>query len=120
MTKGPPSPRVRGEGRDEGAFRPGSESRRRPLTRRASRGDLSPRGERSKWGAPKSAAGLVTVALATTLLNPRDLLHYRARRESPPNKEKRHAPLLCAARARTCRCGRCRQRGGGGRALSDP
>jgi XRE family transcriptional regulator, aerobic/anaerobic benzoate catabolism transcriptional regulator len=43
----PPSPRVRGEGRDEGASRQASESRQRPLTRRASRDDLSPRsGER--------------------------------------------------------------------------
>ncbi len=43
-----PSPRVRGEGWDEGALPPGSdsgsESRKRPLTRRASRVDLSPRG----------------------------------------------------------------------------
>ena len=29
----PPSPRVRGEGRGEGAFPPGSDSRQRPLTR---------------------------------------------------------------------------------------
>jgi len=39
-----PSPRVRGEGRDEGASPLGSESRQRPLTRRASRDDLSPHG----------------------------------------------------------------------------
>ena len=39
-----PSPRVRGEGRGEGASPPRSESRQRPLTRRASRDDLSPRG----------------------------------------------------------------------------
>ena len=43
----PPSPRVRGEGRGEGASPPGSDSLRGPLTRRASRDDLSPaRGER--------------------------------------------------------------------------
>jgi XRE family aerobic/anaerobic benzoate catabolism transcriptional regulator len=39
-----PSPRVRGEGRGEGASPPRSESRQRPLTRRASRDDFSPRG----------------------------------------------------------------------------
>jgi len=39
-----PSPRVRGEGRDEGASPLGSESRQRPLTPRASRDDLSPHG----------------------------------------------------------------------------
>ena len=37
-----PSPRLRGEGRDEGALPLGSESRKGPLTRRASRTDLSP------------------------------------------------------------------------------
>src|SRR6185437_8730789 len=37
-----PSPRLRGEGRGEGASPPGSESRKGPLTRRASRDDLSP------------------------------------------------------------------------------
>ncbi len=42
----PPSPRLRGEGRDEGASPLGSESRQRPLTRRASRDDLSPRAGR--------------------------------------------------------------------------
>jgi XRE family aerobic/anaerobic benzoate catabolism transcriptional regulator len=43
-----PSPRLRGEGRDEGASPPGSESRQRPLTRRASRDDLSPRAGRGE------------------------------------------------------------------------
>src|SRR5208282_1444049 len=50
-----PSPRTRGEGRDEGALPPGSESGRVPLTRRASRDDLSPhagRGEKSKVHKP--------------------------------------------------------------------
>jgi len=56
-----PSPRGRGEGRDEGASPPRSESRQGPLTRRATRGDLSPqagrgqeagRGERSKVHKP--------------------------------------------------------------------
>jgi excinuclease ABC subunit B len=56
-----PSPRGRGEGRDEGASPPRSESRQGPLTRRAARGDLSPqagrgqeagRGERSKVHKP--------------------------------------------------------------------
>jgi len=50
-----PSPRVRGEGWDEGASPPRSESRRGPLTRRASRDDLSPhagRGEGSKIHKP--------------------------------------------------------------------
>ena len=42
------SPRLRGEGRDAGAPPLGSESRQRPLTRRASRDDLSPRAGRSK------------------------------------------------------------------------
>jgi len=37
-----PSPRARGEGWGEGASALGSESRQRPLTRRASRNDLSP------------------------------------------------------------------------------
>jgi XRE family transcriptional regulator, aerobic/anaerobic benzoate catabolism transcriptional regulator len=45
-----PSPRLRGEGRDEGAFSLGSESRQRPLTRRAARVDLSPRAGRGKGG----------------------------------------------------------------------
>jgi excinuclease ABC subunit B len=45
-----PSPRVRGEGRDEGPLPGGSDSRRGPLTRRASRDDLSPRAGR---GGPK-------------------------------------------------------------------
>jgi XRE family aerobic/anaerobic benzoate catabolism transcriptional regulator len=43
-----PSPRMRGEGRDEGASTTGSESRQRPLTRRALRGDLSPPAGRGK------------------------------------------------------------------------
>jgi XRE family aerobic/anaerobic benzoate catabolism transcriptional regulator len=43
-----PSPRLRGEGWDEGASPPGSESRQRPLTRRASRDDLSPRAGRDE------------------------------------------------------------------------
>ncbi len=43
-----PSPRVRGEGRDEGASPLGSESRQRPLTRRASRDDLSPHAGRGE------------------------------------------------------------------------
>jgi excinuclease ABC subunit B len=50
-----PSPRTRGGGRDEGASPPGSDSRRGPLTRRASRDDLSPRagrGEKSKIHKP--------------------------------------------------------------------
>jgi hypothetical protein len=49
------SPRVRGEGGerlcrepDEGAVPPGSESRRRPLTQRAPRADLSPHAGRGK------------------------------------------------------------------------
>jgi len=45
-----PSPRVRGEGRDEGASRLGSDSRQRPLTRRATRVDLSPHAGRGKGG----------------------------------------------------------------------
>jgi len=51
VTNAPPSLRVRGEGRDEGAFRLGSELRQRPLTRIASQSDLSPhagRGERQR------------------------------------------------------------------------
>jgi excinuclease ABC subunit B len=50
-----PSPRLRREGRGEGPYPPGSESRPRPLTRRASRDDLSPRagrGEKSKAHKP--------------------------------------------------------------------
>jgi XRE family transcriptional regulator, aerobic/anaerobic benzoate catabolism transcriptional regulator len=43
-----PSPRVRGEGWDAGASPLGSESRQRPLTRRASRDDLSPRAGRGE------------------------------------------------------------------------
>ena len=43
-----PSPRGRGGGRDEGAFPQGSASPRRPLNRRASRDDLSPRGARGE------------------------------------------------------------------------
>jgi hypothetical protein len=38
----PPSPRSRGEGRDEGALPPGSDARARPLTRIAAQSDLSP------------------------------------------------------------------------------
>ncbi|MGA7957003.1 MAG: shikimate kinase, partial [Xanthobacteraceae bacterium] len=40
---GAPSPRVRGEGRDEGASPPGSESRQRPLTLARSARSTSPR-----------------------------------------------------------------------------
>jgi hypothetical protein len=40
----PPSPRVRGEGWDEGTSPLGSESRRGPLTLLATLVDLSPRG----------------------------------------------------------------------------
>ncbi len=47
-----PSPRLRGEGRDGGAYPPGSESRHRPLTRRASRDDLSPRAGRGEEKKP--------------------------------------------------------------------
>jgi excinuclease ABC subunit B len=50
-----PSPRLRGEGRGEGASPTRSDSRRGPLTRRASRDDLSPRtgrGEESKIHKP--------------------------------------------------------------------
>src|SRR5690349_4135097 len=44
-----PSPRVRGEGRDEGALPPGSDLLTRPLTRIAPQSDLSPRsGERKE------------------------------------------------------------------------
>ena len=88
MTNAPPSPRVRGEGRDEGAFRLGSESRRRPLTRRASGGDLSPHAGRSEWAIGPDrvrrnhAAGLVTIAFAVTLLYPADLRHNRAPEKS--------------------------------------
>ena len=39
-----PSPRLRGEGRGEGVYRRTQTLRRRPLTRRAARVDLSPRG----------------------------------------------------------------------------
>ena len=39
-----PSPRLRGEARDERGLRQNPEARRRPLTRRASRGDLAPHG----------------------------------------------------------------------------
>ena len=46
MTNAPPSPRVRGEGRDEGAFQLGSELRQRPLTRIASQSDLARTRER--------------------------------------------------------------------------
>ena len=45
---GSPSPRVRGEGRGEGAWPLSSESRRGPLTRGASRHDLSPRAGRGE------------------------------------------------------------------------
>ena len=48
----PPSPRVRGEGRGEGASPMRSESRRGPLTRGASRHDLSPHAGRGVQGAP--------------------------------------------------------------------
>jgi len=44
-----PSPRVRGEGRDEGASPLGSESRRGPLTRIATQFDLSPYTGRGEW-----------------------------------------------------------------------
>jgi XRE family transcriptional regulator, aerobic/anaerobic benzoate catabolism transcriptional regulator len=47
-----PSPRLRGEGRGEGASPRGSESRRGPLTRRASRDDLSPRAGGGESKAP--------------------------------------------------------------------
>src|SRR5690348_3104638 len=43
-----PSPRVRGEGRDEGALPPGSDLLTRPLTRIAAQSDLSPRGGERK------------------------------------------------------------------------
>ncbi len=47
-----PSPRLRGEGRGEGASPPGTESQRGPLTRRAARGDLSPHAGRGKAHKP--------------------------------------------------------------------
>ena len=43
-----PPPRVRGEGRDEGASPRGSELRQRPLTRIATQSDLSPRAVRGE------------------------------------------------------------------------
>jgi hypothetical protein len=51
MTNAPPSPVCGEKGRDEGAFRLGSELRQSPLTRIASQSDLSPhagRGERQR------------------------------------------------------------------------
>jgi hypothetical protein len=57
-THRPPSPRMRGEGRDEGAAPPGSESRQGPLTRRTSRGRPLPawRGEVKSRSRSRDAA----------------------------------------------------------------
>jgi excinuclease ABC subunit B len=57
-----PSPRVRGEGRGEGAWPPGSDSRGGPLTRRASRDDLSPRAGRG--GSKVHKPGLDEMGIA--------------------------------------------------------
>jgi len=57
-----PSPRVRGEGRDEGAWPPGSDSRGGPLPRRASRDDLSPRAGRG--GSKVHKPGLDEMGIA--------------------------------------------------------
>jgi len=58
-----PSPRGRGEGRDEGASRQDSESRQSPLTRRAARGDLSPLAGRGKSRIHKPTLDEMGVAL---------------------------------------------------------
>jgi excinuclease ABC subunit B len=58
-----PSPRGRGEGRDEGVFRQGSDSRQGPLTRRAARGDLSPRAGRGKSNIHKPTLDEMGIAL---------------------------------------------------------
>ncbi len=78
-TRAPPSPRVRGEGRGEGASPLGSESRRRPLTRRAGARRPLP----AQRGEVKSKSVLATrlrpsfATKGTTLL--------------PPNKGRRSA-----------------------------
>jgi excinuclease ABC subunit B len=58
-----PSPRGRGEGRDEGASRQGSELRQSPLTRRAGRGDLSPQAGRGKSRIHKPTLDEMGIAL---------------------------------------------------------
>jgi excinuclease ABC subunit B len=58
-----PSPRGRGEGRDEGVSQRGSESRPGPLTRRATRGDLSPRAGRGQSRIHKPTLDEMGIAL---------------------------------------------------------
>jgi excinuclease ABC subunit B len=58
-----PSPRLRGEGRGEGASPRGSESRVGPLTRRASRDDLSPHAGRGESKIHKPALDEMGIAL---------------------------------------------------------
>jgi len=58
-----PSPRLRGEGRGEGASPPGSESRKGPLIRRASRDDLSPHAGRGESKIHRPALDEMGIAL---------------------------------------------------------
>jgi len=58
-----PSPRRRGEGRNEGSSRQGSESRQGPLTRRAARGDLSPQAGRRQSRIHKPTLDEMGIAL---------------------------------------------------------
>jgi excinuclease ABC subunit B len=58
-----PSPRGRGEGRDEGALPP-SQARPGPLTRRATRGDLSPQAGRGKSRIHKPTLDEMGIALS--------------------------------------------------------
>jgi excinuclease ABC subunit B len=58
-----PSPRGRGEGRDEGVSPLRSESRQGPLTRRAGRGDLSPQAGRGKSRIHKPTLDEMGIAL---------------------------------------------------------